>query len=163
MADKTDEEIQAAFKAAQTGWADALRAHRLAPPDAGYSARLLALCRAAHAEAMICWAAHEAGYKWPRHRAAAGAGEPPYELRPESGRRGPEIAWQRFDAAVEALNRATRGTDLQRVGSAYEEMAVAAGALAEEIELEDRAAGLLPAKRPPARKPSVSTRARKSA
>ncbi len=161
MADKTDEEIQAEFKAAQSGWADALRAHRLAPPDPGYSARLLALCRAAHAEATICWEAHEAGYKWPRHRAAGG--EPPYELRPESGRRGPEIAWQRFDAAVEALNRATRGTDLQRVGSAYEEMAVAAGALAEEIEFEDRASGLLPPKRSPARQAPVPARARKSA
>ncbi len=110
---------------------------------------------------MICREAHDAGYKWPRHRAAGG--EPPYELRPESGRRGPEIAWQRFDAAVEALNRATRGTDLQRVGSAYEEMSVAAGALAEDIELADRATGLLPPKRSPATQPSVSARARKSA
>jgi hypothetical protein len=64
MTDKTDEEIQSTFKSAQRGWADALRAHRLAPPDAGYSARLLALCRAAHAEALICWEAHDAGYKW---------------------------------------------------------------------------------------------------
>lgn len=161
MTDKTDEEIQSAFKSAQRGWADALRAHRLAPPDAGYSARLLALCRAAHAEALICWEAHDAGYKWPRHRAAGG--EPPYELRPESARRGPEIAWQRFDAAVEALNRATRGTDLHRVGSAYEEMAVAAGALAEEIELEDRASGVLPPQRPMARRAPPPARARKSA
>ena len=159
MAEKTDAEIQAAFQAAQGGWADALRAHRLAPPDAGYSARLLALSRAAHTEALVCWEAHEAGYKWPRHRAAGG--EPPYGLRPESGRRGPETAWQRFDAAVEALNQATRGTDLHRVGAAYEEMAVAAGALAEEIELEDRASGLLPTKRIPSR--DTPARARKSA
>jgi hypothetical protein len=161
MADKIDEEIQAAFKAAQSGWADALRAHRLAPPDAGYSARLLALCRAAHAEALICWEAHDAGYKWPRHRAAGG--EPPYELRPESGRRGPEVAWQRFDAAVEALNRVTRGTDIGRVGAAYEEMAVAAGALAEDIELEDRASGLLPPKRRLSGRASAPARSRKSA
>jgi hypothetical protein len=161
MADKRDEEIQVAFKAAQSGWADALRAHRHAPPDAGYSARMLALCRAAHAEALICWEAHEAGYKWPRHRAAGG--EPPYELRPESGRRGPEIAWLRFDVAVEALNRATRGTDLHRVGSAYEEMAVAAGALAEEIELQDRASGLLPPKRLMSGRASAPARSRKSA
>jgi hypothetical protein len=161
MADSTDEEIQAAFRAAQSGWADALREHRVAPPDAGYSARLLALSRAAHAEALICWEAHEAGYKWPRHRAAGG--EPPYELRPESGRRGPDVAWQRFDAAVEALNRATTGTDLHRVGSAYEEMAVAAGALAEEVEFEDRASGLLPPKRSPAGPAPVPARARKSA
>jgi hypothetical protein len=149
MINERDEEIQAAFKAAQSGWANALRAHRLAPPDAGFSARILELSRAAHAEAMICWEAHEAGYKWPRHRAAAG--EPPCELRPDSGRRGPDIAWQRFDAAVEALNRATRSADLHRVGSAYEELAVAAGALAESVELQDRASGLLPPKRPAAR------------
>lgn len=161
MTDKQDEEIQAAFRAAQSGWATALRAHRLAPPDAGFSSRVAELSRAAHAEAVICWEAHEAGYKWPRHRASGG--EPPYELRPESGRRGPEIAWRRFDAAVEALNRATMGTDVHRVGSAYEEMAVAAGRLAEEIEFEDRASGLLPPKRSPARRPSVSAPARKSA
>jgi hypothetical protein len=145
MADEQDADIQAAFHAAQGGWRAALQAHRLAPPDAGFSARLLALSEAAHEEALICWRAHEAGYVWPRHR-AAGA-EPPYELRPESGRRGPELAWQRFDAAVEAVTRATSQTDLHRVGSAYEEMAVAAGALAEEIEIEDRASGLLPPRR----------------
>lgn len=155
MADKRDEEIQAAFAGAQTAWATALRAHRLAPPDAGFSARVLALSRAAHAEALICWEAHDAGYEWPRHR-AAGA-EPPYELRPDSGRRGPGLAWERFDMAVEVLNRATRGKDLNRVGSAYEEMAVAAGALAEEIEIEDRASGLLPPKR------AAAPRMRKSA
>jgi hypothetical protein len=31
MADKQDEDIQTAFQAAQSGWATALRAHRLAP------------------------------------------------------------------------------------------------------------------------------------
>jgi len=144
MADEQDEEIQAAFQAAQGGWTKALRAHRLAPPDAGFSARLAELSRAAHAEAEICWMAHAAGYKWPRHRAAGG--EPPYELRPESGRRGPEIGWHRFDAAVEAVNRATSQTNLDRVGSAYEEMAAAAGALAGQVEYEDRASGVLPPK-----------------
>jgi hypothetical protein len=145
MANTQDEEIQAAFQTAQSGWADALRAHRLAAPDAGFSARLRALSKAAHAEAMICWKAREAGYAWPRHRPAGG--HPPYELRPDTGRRGPELAWQRFDAAVDALNVATRGTDLDRVASAYEEMAVAAGAVAEDIEDEDRASGLLPPRR----------------
>ena len=161
MVDEQDEQIQSEFQSAQHSWIRALRAHRLAPPDAGFSARLLELSKAAHAEALICWKAHDAGYRWPRHR-SAGA-EPPYELRPESGRRGPELAWQRFDAAVEALNRATRGTDLHRVGSAYEEMAAAAGGLAEEIEIEDRASGLLPPKRPMTKRTSSPARARKSA
>jgi hypothetical protein len=161
MPDEEDEQIQGEFQSAQHGWIEALKAHRLAPPDAGFSARLLELSKAAHAEALICWKAHDAGYRWPRHR-SAGA-EPPYELRPESGRRGSELAWQRFDAAVEALNRATRGTDLHRVGSAYEEMAAAAGGLAEEIAIEDRASGLLPPKRPMTRRTSPQARARKSA
>jgi hypothetical protein len=149
MAKEQDEQIQTEFKAAQSAWMQALRAHRLAPPDAGFSARLRELSKAAHADAEICWKAHNAGYKWPRHRAAGG--EPPYELRPESGRRGPEIAWQRFDAAVEALNRAASQTNLDRVGSAYEEMSAAAGILASEIEHEDRESGLLPPRRVPAK------------
>ena len=62
----------------------------------------------------------------------------------EIGRPGPEIAWQRFDGAVKALNRATSQTDLHRVGSDYEEIAAAPGALAGEIDYEDRARGLLP-------------------
>ncbi|MGH2872938.1 MAG: hypothetical protein ACRDL5_10825, partial [Solirubrobacteraceae bacterium] len=160
MADERDEEIQGAFQDAQSSWMNALRAHRLAPPDAGFSARLAELSRAAHAEAEICWKAHAAGYEWPRHR-AAGA-EPPYELRPESGRRGPEIAWQRFDAAVDALNRATSQTRLDQVGSAYEEMSVAAGLLAGEVEYEDRASGLLPPRQLPGRQ-KPATKARKSA
>lgn len=149
MANREDVEIQAEFQSAQSAWIQALRAHRLAPPDAGFSARLQELSLAAHAEAEICWKAHNTGYKWPRHRAVGG--EPPHELRPESGRRGPEIAWQRFDAAVEALNRAARQTNLDRVGSAYEEMSAAAGILAGEIEYEDRERGLLPPSRLPAR------------
>jgi hypothetical protein len=140
-ADSEDDEIQAAFQAAQHDWITALRAHRLAPPDAGFSGRLKQLANAAQDEAQICRRAYDAGYKWPRHRAAGS--EPPYELRPESGRRGPELLWERFDAAVEALNRAAATTDLHRVASAYEEMAVAAGALSEEIELQDRASGLI--------------------
>ena len=144
MTEPDDNDVQAAFQAAQRGWMSAIRAHRLAPPDAGFSARLLELSRAAHAEAEICWKAHDAGYTWPRHRAAGST--PPYELRPGSGRRGPEVAWQRFDAAVEALNRATATTDLHRVGSAYEEVAAAAGILAGEIEEADRSSGLLPPK-----------------
>jgi len=159
MADEADHEIQSAFQSAQRGWTQALRAHRLAPPDGEFSARILALSQAAHAEATICREAHAAGYRWPRHRAAAG--EPPYELRPESGRRGPENAWRRFDAAVEELNRATRATNLLRVGSAYEELAVAAGALAEEIEYEDRATGLLAEDR--VRRTAQQNRANRSA
>jgi len=137
-----DEQIQEEFRAAQSDWRRALEGHRLAPPDAGFSARLHELAKAAHAEALVCWKAHEAGFEWPRHRATGG--EPPYELRPGSGRRGPDAAWARFDAAVDALNRAASQTNIHRVGSAYEEMAVAADTLSIAIEEADRASGLLP-------------------
>jgi hypothetical protein len=61
MADEEDREIQAAFQAAQRQWIGAIRAHRLAPPDAAFSARLAALAGAAHAEAEICRIAHAKG------------------------------------------------------------------------------------------------------
>jgi hypothetical protein len=141
MADHQDEQIQAAFQGAQRQWIGAIRAHRFAPPDAGFSARLAALSDAARAEADICRTAHTKGYIWPRHRAAGS--EPPPELRPDSGRRGPDALWQRFDAAVDHLNRVTSKTNLRRVADAYEELAYAAGELAEAFEAEDRASGLL--------------------
>lgn len=141
MPDEQDEQIQAAFQRAQRQWIGAIRAHRLAPPDAGFSRRLSALSEAAHSEADICRTAHARGYVWPRHRAAGS--EPPPELRPDSGRRGPIPLWQRFDAAVEQLNRATSKSNLRRVADAYDELAVVAGELAEAVEAEDRASGLL--------------------
>lgn len=141
MPDEQDDQIQAAFQLAQRQWIGAIRAHRLAPPDAGFSRRLAALSEAAHAEAEICRTAHAKGYVWPRHRAAGS--EPPPELRPDSGRRGPVPLWQRFDAAVEQLNRATSKTNLRRVADAYDELAAVAGELAEAVEAQDRASGLL--------------------
>ena len=141
MPDEQDDQIQTAFQQAQRQWIGAIRAHRLAPPDAGFSRRLAALSEAAHAEADISRTAHAKGYVWPRHRAAGS--EPPPELRPDSGRRGPVPLWQRFDAAVDRLNRATSKTNLRRVAEAYDELAVVAGELAEAVEAEDRASGLL--------------------
>jgi hypothetical protein len=52
--------------------------------------------------------------------------------------------WATFDAAAAELNRAGGGTDLIEVAHAHELLAEAAGALAVEIEREDRASGLLP-------------------
>jgi hypothetical protein len=142
MADVTENAAQAAFRNAQERWRDALAAHRLAPPDAGFSGRLSALAEAARVEADACRAADAAGFEWPPHRASSSA--PPYELQPGSGRRGPEELWRRFDGAVTEISRAATGTDLVEVARAYEELAEAAGALAEAVEREDRASGLLP-------------------
>jgi len=137
-----EDRAQAAFRTAQARWREALEAHRLAPPDAGFSGRLLALAEAARVEAEACRAAQAAGFEWPPHRASAS--KPPYELQPGSGRRGPQELWARFDAAVAELDRAATGTDLLAVADAYEQLADVAGALAEAVEREDRASGLLP-------------------
>jgi hypothetical protein len=139
---------QAAFRGAQARWREALEAHRLAPPDAGFSTRLAALSQAASAEAEACREAKAAGFGWPAHRAAASA--PPYELRPDSGRRGPEQLWRRFDAVAADLSRVAAGTDILAVAGAYAELCAAAGELARVIEREDRDSGLL--SRPRARR-----------
>jgi hypothetical protein len=137
-----EERAQEAFRAAQEGWRRALEAHRLAPPDAGFGARLSALAAAAAAEAAACREADAAGFEWPPHRASAN--KPPCELQPGTGRRGPGELWRVFDAAVAELNRAATGTDLVDVAMAYEALAAAAGELASAVEREDRASGLVP-------------------
>jgi hypothetical protein len=142
MARVGEQDAQAAFRDAQGRWRGALEAHRLAPPDAGFSVRLSALADAARAEAQACREADTAGFEWPPHRASSSA--PPYELQPGSGRRGPDDLWRRFDGAVSELNRAATGTDLVAVAVAYEEVAEAAGELAVAVEREDCASGLLP-------------------
>jgi len=136
------ERVQFAFREAQQGWKNALEAHRMAPPDVGFSSRLAGLAEAARAEARVCRDAEAAGFEWPPHR-AAGSG-PPYELRPGTGRRGPGELWQAFDGAVAELNRASTGSDLLAVAEAYDDLADAAARLAEAIERDDRENGLLP-------------------
>ncbi|HEU0250771.1 MAG TPA: hypothetical protein VFR48_08615, partial [Solirubrobacteraceae bacterium] len=140
MTDGYNTEAQATVRAAQAKWRQALDGHRTAPPDAGFSARLGELAEAARSEALACRAAHEAGFEWPPHRAASS--DPRYELRPGSGRRGPEDLWRRFDAAVSELNRAATGTDLVDVADAYDELANVTGELASAVDSEDRASGL---------------------
>ena len=141
MTDRTEQGAQAAFRTAQARWRDALEAHRLAPPDAGFSARLAALSEAARVEADACRAAHASGFEWPPHRATSS--EPPYELRPGSGRRGPRDVWRRFDAASADLSRVAAGSDILAVADASAQLGEAAGELAQAVEREDRARGLL--------------------
>lgn len=136
-----DKRAQAEFRAAQARWREALDAHRLAPPDAGFSERLAALAEAARAEAKACRAADAAGFEWPPHRAASS--QPPYELRAGSGRRGPDDLWGRVDAAVADLSRAAAGSDILAVADAYAALGEAVGELAEAVEREDRTSGLL--------------------
>ena len=137
--------VQREFQEVQERWRRVIDAHRMAPPDAGFSQRLRDLSETCAAEADVCRRAAAAGWAWPP---AKTAGSQPYELQPGTGRRGPERLWRRFDAAVGVLTRAAASTDLLAVADAYELLSEAASDLADAVEQEDRASGLLPAARP---------------
>ncbi len=124
---------------ASQGWADAMRAHKLAPPDEGFAGRLRALAEAAVNEQVAWEHAHAAGLLW-RPVPGAETAEPPYELRPGTGRRGPQELWERFDSAVIELNRAITGSSAADVADAFGDMASAAEALADAVSREDAAA-----------------------
>jgi len=134
-------ESEQAFQAARETWRAALREHVLAPPDAGFSGRIANLAAAAAQRAAACEAAQADGFEWP---AARGGAKPPYELQPGTGRRGPDALWQRFDEAVEELDRVSEGRSMKAVGRAYAELAEIGAELATAVEREDRASGLLP-------------------
>ncbi len=121
---------------ASAGWADAMRAHKLAPPDAGFAGRLRALAQAAATEQVAWEHAHSAGLLW-RPIPGAESAEPPYELRPGTGRRGPEELWKGLDAAVADLNGAIAGSSAVNLANAFGEMSKAAGDLADAVEEED--------------------------
>jgi hypothetical protein len=118
---------------AQSAWAGAMRAHELAPPDPAFRGRLRALSEAAAAMRDAHARALEAGLAW-RPIEASERARPPYELRPGTGRRGPEELWAAFDAAVARLNAAGAGDSLAEVVAAYGDVARAAGALADALE-----------------------------
>ena|SRR5947209_6006481 len=129
-------EAMQAVRDAGRQWADAMRAHKLAPPDAGFAGRLHALAEAASSEHEAWRNAHGAGLLW-RPIPGAESAEPPYELRNGTGRRGPAEVWTRFDLAVARLNRAITGSDAAEVSTAFGEMAQIAARLAEAVQRED--------------------------
>jgi hypothetical protein len=137
--DRQRAHVMRAVRLAGEGWAEAMRAHKLAPPDAGFAGRIEALAKAAAAEQVAWEHAHAAGLRW-RPIPGAEKAAPPYELQPGTGRRGPEQLWQRFDRAVATLNRAIAGSDAARVADGFGEMAESAAALAEAVAREDEAA-----------------------
>jgi len=118
--------------AAELAWAQAMRGHIMAPPDDGFENRLRVLADAARQRALAARAGSEAGLRWVP-RPGAIRSQPPYELRPGSGRRGSPELWERFDRAVAAVNRADAGTDLQAVADAALALAEAAQAIADEL------------------------------
>jgi hypothetical protein len=131
---------------AKAAWGQAMTAHKMAPPDADFASRLRTLAAAASAEREACEEAAQAGLLWRPIPGAQGS-QPPYELRPGTGRRGPTELWERFDRAVENLNHAITGTNVVVVGRAFAELAAAAGVLAEAIEAEDREVSSAPPRR----------------
>jgi hypothetical protein len=137
--DRQREHVMRLVRHASTGWADAMKAHKLAPPDHGFAGRLQALSEAAATEQVAWEQAHQAGLLW-RPVPGAEHAEPPYELQPGTGRRGPEELWTRFDAAVAALNRAITGSSAVTVAEAFGEMSAAAADLADAVAREDEVA-----------------------
>jgi hypothetical protein len=132
----SDQQILGDFKDAMASWASAVEAHKQAPPDLGFAARLAALAQGASDAARVCRAADAAGFEWPPARKADS--EPPYELRPGTGRRGPEKLWPRFDQAITRLGTMAAGEDMLEVARAYEELSMISGELAEAVQAEDR-------------------------
>ena len=137
--DRRRAQIMQGVRQAGDDWAQAMRAHKLAPPDAGFAARLRALSEAAGREQTVWEHAHAAGLLW-RPIPGADRAEPPYELRPGTGRRGPAELWDSFDAAVGALNHAITRPDAAGVADAFGELSEAAGALADALTREDEIA-----------------------
>jgi hypothetical protein len=136
--DRQRSNVMEAVHEAGSNWADAMRAHTLAPPDAGFAGRLRDLAEAAASERIAWENAHAAGLMW-RPVPGAEHAEPPYELRPGTGRRGPPELWSRFDDAVASLNRAITGSNAADVSRAFGELARAADALAAAVGREDEA------------------------
>lgn len=137
--DREQAQIMRAVREAGGSWAEAMRAHKLAPPDPGFASRLRALAHAAADEQVALEHAHAAGLLWRPVPGAEGA-EPPYELRPATGRRGPEQLWARFDAAVARLNIAITGSSAATVADAFGELSAAAAALADAVARDDEPA-----------------------
>jgi hypothetical protein len=137
--DELREQANQRLRNARAAWGQAMTSHKMAPPDPGFGSRLRALSVAAQAEREACEEADRAGLLW-RPIPGAQTAQPPYELRPGTGRRGPAEMWARFDAAVQNLNHAITGTNVIGVGRAFDELASAAAALADAVEAEDREA-----------------------
>jgi hypothetical protein len=130
-------QIMRAVRQAGEDWAGAMRAHKLAPPDPGFASRIRGLSEAAAREQVAWEHAHSAGLMW-RPVPGAEQAQPPYELRPGTGRRGPAELWTRFDASVAALNKAITGSDAAAVADAFGELSTVAGQLADAIERHDQ-------------------------
>lgn len=114
--------------AAALQWAEAMRAHIMAPPDPGFAGRLKGLAQAAQIRARAARVAEAAGLRWVAQPRAL-ASQPPYELRAGTGRTGPTELWERFDSCVGDYNRAIAGISAVVVADAADALAAAADEL----------------------------------
>ena len=137
--DQERAQIMRRVRQASDGWAAAMRAHVMAPPGAGFAARLQELADAAAFEQVAWEHAHSIGLMW-RPVPGAENAAPPYELRPGTGRRGPSAIWERFDVAVAVLNRAITGSSASAVADAFGHFADVTRELARAIADEDTSA-----------------------
>jgi hypothetical protein len=131
MTDPAEQRRQAVSMndAASVRWAEAMRAHIMAPPDPGFPARLLDLAEAARIRARAARVAEASGLRWVAQPRALQS-QPPFELRPGTGRTGPTELWGRFDECVAEYNRAIAGTSAGAVADAADALADAAEAIA---------------------------------
>jgi hypothetical protein len=114
-------------------WESALDAHALAPPDAGFPARLRALSEAAAEQAAAFELAAEGGLGW-RSRTIEGEFGLAPELTPGMTRPGTPELWDRFDGATAGLAGALSGTSPAALAAAFTELSEVAGLLAAELQ-----------------------------
>ena len=62
--DKERAHVMRLVRHASAGWAEAMRAHKLAPPDSGFAGRLRRLSEAAATEQVAWEHAHQVGLLW---------------------------------------------------------------------------------------------------
>ena len=132
------------LRVAEASWQNALKQHRMAPPDAGYSRRLRKLADACEQQEIAYDYAAKQGLGWnplpPAKRPA------PHELSPESGRPGPPELWQEFDQAIEDLSRAFEGISVAAIARAFGEISRIARALSAAVA--DRGSEPVPKRQP---------------
>jgi hypothetical protein len=118
-------------------WESALDAHALAPPDAGFPARLRALSEAAAEQAAAFELAAEGGLGWRSRTVDADFALAP-ELTPGMTRPGPPELWERFDAATDELATALSGTSPAALAAAFTELSQIASLLVADLQRTSR-------------------------
>jgi hypothetical protein len=124
------------LRAAENRWGQALKQHRLAPPDDEFARRLRDFADACEQQQAAYSYAANAGLAWDPLPPAS-ARRPPAELLPDSGRRGPTELWKRFDQAIEDLSKALEGISLAAIARVFGELSQAARHLSVAVSEQD--------------------------